>query len=69
MSCEQTSHNIFFFFKRLFFVLGLALLAPSCAGVFFAVPTISLQEIASGFHTTVELLNSGDGSGRLFVVE
>jgi glucose/arabinose dehydrogenase len=35
----------------------------------WAIPNITLQEIASGFQTPVELVNSGDGSGRLFVVE
>ena len=69
MSCEQTSHNIFLFVGRQFLILGLALLAPSFVSVSFAAPTISLQEIASGFQTPLELVNSGDGSGRLFVVE
>ncbi len=34
-----------------------------------ALPTITLQEVASGFQAPLELVNSGDGSGRLFVVE
>ena len=34
-----------------------------------ALPVITLEEVASGFQTPVELVNRGDGSGRLFVVE
>jgi glucose/arabinose dehydrogenase len=34
-----------------------------------AAPTVTLQEVASGFSSPVEMVNSGDGSGRLFVVE
>ena len=34
-----------------------------------AAPNIVLQEVASGFQTPLELVNSGDGSGRLFVAE
>jgi glucose/arabinose dehydrogenase len=43
------------------------LLAVPC--VASAAPPITLQEVASGFSSPVELVNSGDGSGRLFVVE
>jgi Glucose / Sorbosone dehydrogenase/FG-GAP-like repeat len=35
----------------------------------WAVPTVTYQEVASGFASPVEMANSGDGSGRLFVVE
>jgi glucose/arabinose dehydrogenase len=34
-----------------------------------AAPAVTLQEVASGFQSPVELVHSGDGSGRLFVVE
>jgi glucose/arabinose dehydrogenase len=43
------------------------LLVTPCAVI--AAPTVALQEVASGFSSPVELVNSGDGSGRLFVVE
>ncbi len=48
-------------------LMGCVLLAA--ASLAQALPTITLEEVASGFQTPVELVNSGDGSGRLFVVE
>jgi glucose/arabinose dehydrogenase len=35
----------------------------------YAAPVVRLEEIASGFQSPVEMVHSGDGSGRLFVVE
>lgn len=35
----------------------------------FAAPVVKLEEIASGFQSPLEMVHSGDGSGRLFVVE
>ncbi len=49
--------------------LLIGLVALALSGMASAVPAITLQEVASGFQTPVELVNSGDGSGRLFVVE
>lgn len=34
-----------------------------------AAPVVKLEEIASGFQSPLEMVHSGDGSGRLFVVE
>jgi glucose/arabinose dehydrogenase len=56
-------------FKLQFTATLLGLLTLSISGLGLAAPAITLQEIASGFQTPVELVNSGDGSGRLFVVE
>jgi glucose/arabinose dehydrogenase len=47
----------------------LGLLTCFISSLVLALPAITLQEVASGFQTPVELVNSGDGSGRLFVVE
>ncbi len=54
--------------NQLFRVL-ISLVALALSAMTSAAPTITLQEVASGFQTPVELVNSGDGSGRLFVVE
>ena len=69
MRSERATHGIFFPFKQHFVFTSLALLVSCIASLSFAAPAITLQEIASGFQTPVELVNSGDGSGRMFVVE
>jgi glucose/arabinose dehydrogenase len=56
-------------FKRQLFFAFKVLLVSMMAGFAYAAPAITLQEIATGFQSPVELANSGDGSGRLFVVE
>jgi glucose/arabinose dehydrogenase len=56
-------------FKKQLTAALLGLLTSSISSLVLAAPAITLQEIASGFQTPVELVNSGDGSGRLFVVE
>ncbi|WP_165958077.1 PQQ-dependent sugar dehydrogenase [Segetibacter sp. 3557_3] len=48
----------------LFLVLIISCLPPS-----IAQPVISFQTIASGLTSPVDVVNAGDGSGRLFVVE
>jgi glucose/arabinose dehydrogenase len=42
---------------------------PLAAMNLHAAPVVKLEEIASGFQSPVEMVHSGDGSGRLFVVE
>jgi glucose/arabinose dehydrogenase len=56
-------------FKKQLTAALLGLLTSAISSLALAAPAITLQEIASGFQTPVELVNSGDGSGRLFVVE
>jgi glucose/arabinose dehydrogenase len=53
-------------FRRARGVLAGLLAAPLIA---IAAPTVTLQEVATGLSSPIELVNSGDGSGRMFIVE
>ncbi len=52
-----------------FFVALSGFVMLTTTGLAQALPSITLQEVASGFQAPLELVNSGDGSGRLFIVE
>ena len=50
-----------------FAALALAAMAPTCPAM---LPTVTLREVAgSGLSSPVEFVHSGDGSGRMFIVQ